>query len=79
MTMQEQVQLYKNDLGMFEDKDSKIEYILGYAKEADSLDAVFKIDDNVVKGCSSLAWLHKEYIGGKIVLEQKVILFVLLQ
>jgi len=69
MTMQEQVEVYKNDLALFEDKDAKMEYILDYGKEATSLEAEYKTDENVIKGCSSLAWLHKEYKDGKIILQ----------
>lgn len=69
MTMQEQVKVFKDDLAMFEDKDSKMEYILDYAKEAVKLDEKYKTEDNVIKGCSSLAWLHKEFKDGKVLLE----------
>ncbi len=69
MTMDEQVKQYKEDLELFADKDSKMEYILDYAKEGHALDEAYKTDDNIVKGCSSLAWLHKEFKDGKIVLE----------
>jgi len=69
MNMAEQVAVYKEDLAIFDDKDAKMEYILDYAKEAKPLDILFKIEDNIIKGCSSLAWLHKEYRNGKIVLE----------
>ena len=68
MTMEEQVKVYKDDLELFSDKDAKMEYILDYAKEAEGLDEEFKIDDNIIKGCSSLAWLRKEYKDGKVVL-----------
>ncbi len=69
MTMEEQVQLYKDDLELLPDKDMKMEYILDYGKEADNLDVKYKTDDNIIKGCSSLAWLHKECKDGKVVLE----------
>jgi len=69
MTMQEQVELYKNDLNLFADKDAKMEYILDYGKEADKLASEYKIDDNIIKGCSSLAWVHKAYKDSKIYLE----------
>lgn len=69
MTMNEQVEAYKEDLALLSDKDAKMEYILDFGKEADSLDAELKTDDNVIKGCSSLAWLHKAYKAGKIKLE----------
>ena len=69
MTMQEQVKVYKDDLALLPDKDAKLEYILDYAKEAKRLDLKYKVDENIIKGCSSLAWLHKEYVDGKLVLE----------
>lgn len=69
MTMQEQVELFKNDLNLFLDKDAKMEYILDYGKEADALDSQYKIDDNIIKGCSSLAWVHKAYKDSKVLLE----------
>lgn len=69
MTMDEQVQAYKEDLALFPDKDSKMEYILDYGKEAGKLDPQYKTDANIIKGCSSLAWLHKAYDEGRILLE----------
>ncbi len=69
MTMEEQVAVYKDDLALFDDKDTKMQYILDYAKEARNLDEVLKTDENIIKGCSSLAWLHKEYKDGRIFLK----------
>lgn len=69
MTMDEQVDAYKEDLALFPDKDAKMEYILDFGKEAGKLDPEFKTEENIVKGCSSLAWLHKVYDDGKILLE----------
>ncbi len=69
MTMEEQVQTYKEDLELLPDKDMKMEYILDFAKEAKKLDAKYKTDENIIKGCSSLAWLHKAYNDEKVLLE----------
>lgn len=69
MTMEEQLELYKSDLELFADKDEKMEYILDYGKGAGELDATDKVDENVIKGCASLAWLRKSYDGSKIFLE----------
>lgn len=69
MTMQEQVQAYKKDLALFPDNDAKMEYILDYGKEAGTLDPKYKTEENRIKGCSSLAWLHKAYKDGRIELE----------
>mgnify|MGYP002641399411 CR=1 FL=1 len=69
MTMDEQVAIYKEDLNLFDDKDAKLDYILDFSKEADKLDATQKTDANIIKGCSSLAWLDKEYRDGKVYLK----------
>ena len=66
MTMDEQVLAYKEDLNLFDDKDSKMDYILDFGKEAQKLETNKKTDENIVKGCSSLAWLDKSYQDGKI-------------
>ncbi len=69
MTMSEQVKQYKEDLEMFEDKDSKLEYILDFGKSSGILDPKYKTDENIIKGCASLAWLHKSFKDGLVVLE----------
>ncbi len=69
MTMDEQVEAFKEDLALFPDKDGKMEYILDYGKEARPLDPKYKTDENIVKGCSSLAWVHKECKDGRVRLE----------
>ncbi|SMP87786.1 cysteine desulfuration protein SufE [Epsilonproteobacteria bacterium SCGC AD-308-P11] len=69
MTMEEQVQVYKEDLELLSDKDMKMEYILDYGKEAKKLDLKYKTDDNIIKGCSSLAWMHKQFKDSNIILE----------
>ncbi|MFK5938541.1 MAG: SufE family protein [Sulfurimonas sp.] len=62
--MNEQVEAYKEDLNLFDNKDSKMDYILDFGKEAQKLDTEKKIDKNIIKGCSSLAWLDKDYKDG---------------
>ncbi len=69
MTMEEQVQVYKEDLELLSDKDMKMEYILDYGKEAAKLDLIYKTNENIIKGCSSLAWLQKAYKDGKVVFD----------
>ena len=69
MTMSEQVTAYKEDLDLFSSENEKMEYILDFGHDATSLDPVYITDENIIKGCSSLAWLHKEFQDGKIILE----------
>ncbi len=66
MTMNEQVNAYKDDLNLFDDKDSKLDYILDFGKEMQKLSSDKKIDENIIKGCSSLAWLDKNFKDGKV-------------
>lgn len=69
MTMSEQVKAYKADLELFEENNAKMEYILDFGHDAPTIDPAYKSDDNIIKGCSSLAWLHKSFDGEKIRLE----------
>ncbi len=69
MTMSEQVSLYKEDLELFADNNDKLEYLLEYGKHSTKLDPRYKTEENRVKGCASLAWLHKTSRDGKLILE----------
>jgi len=69
MTMSEQVKAYKEDLDLFMSSDEKMEYILDFGHDAPTIDPQYKCDENIIKGCSSLAWLHKSFDGEKIHLE----------
>lgn len=69
MTMLEQANTYKEDLGLFDNDNDKMEYLLDFGHEAPTIDGHYKTDENIIKGCSSLAWLHKECRGGRIYLE----------
>jgi cysteine desulfuration protein SufE len=67
--MSEQVKAYKEDLDLFMSSDEKMEYILDFGHDAPTIDPQYKCDENIIKGCSSLAWLHKSFDGEKIHLE----------
>jgi len=69
MTMSEQVTAYKEDLELFGSENEKMEYILDFGHDAPTIEPECKTEENIIKGCSSLAWLHKEFVDGKIVLE----------
>ena len=47
--------------------DDKYEYIIQLGKELRLIDAKFKTDDHLIKGCQSRVWLHVDYIAGKLV------------
>ena len=54
------------DFSLFDDWDSKYEYIIDLGKKLPPLDEKHKIDDNKVKGCQSTVWLHAVQKDGKI-------------
>lgn len=68
MTMLEQVDAFKSDLDLFGSPDEKLEYILDFGKNPPTLPPEDKIDENLIKGCASRAWLTKTLADGKVVL-----------
>jgi cysteine desulfuration protein SufE len=54
------------EFSMFEDWDSKYEYIIELGKDLPLINAVYKTDENKIKGCQSQVWLHAEKKDDKI-------------
>ncbi|MBX7095381.1 MAG: SufE family protein [Flavobacteriales bacterium] len=54
------------EFSMFDDWDSKYEYIIDLGKELPLIDPAFKNDDYRIKGCQSQVWLHAEIKDGKL-------------
>jgi cysteine desulfuration protein SufE len=71
MRMEEQVAQYQDDLSLFESDHDKYDYIVDLGNGLVPLDPQYKIDEYLVKGCSSRAWLHQYMDGDKIVLESE--------
>ena len=46
--------------------DDKYEYIIQLGKELPLIDAQYKKDENLIKGCQSRVWLHVEVKDGKL-------------
>lgn len=67
--MHEQIMAYREDLELFDTPNDKLEYILDFGQNVTPLDEKYKTDSNLVRGCSSRAWLHKSYENGKVILE----------
>ena len=67
MTIKEAQDEIIADFELFgEDWDEKYSYIIDLGKKLPPMDAQYKIDDNLIKGCQSKVWMHPEYKDGRI-------------
>ncbi len=51
---------------LFDDWEGKYEYIIDLGKKLPKLSDEFKTEDNIIKGCQSVVWLHAYKQDGKI-------------
>ena len=65
------IQNIQNDIieefDMFEEWMEKYEHIIDLGKSLPLIDAQYKTDDHIIKGCQSQVWLHAEMEGDKVV------------
>lgn len=54
------------DFELFEDWEGKYEYIIDLGKKLDSLPEIYKTEENIIKGCQSVVWLHAFMEDGKL-------------
>lgn len=54
------------EFAMFEDWDSKYEYLIDLGKELPSIGEEYKTDQYRIKGCQSQVWLNAELREGRI-------------
>lgn len=67
MTIAETENEIVEELSMFDQWDDKYQYIIDLGKSLAPLDAQYKTDDRLIKGCQSKVWLLSELKDGKIV------------
>ena len=67
-TIQEVIERYKEDFELFEDANSKMEYIFDLGKKHTTLPDELKNDDTFIEGCASPAWLVGECKDGVLIL-----------
>jgi cysteine desulfuration protein SufE len=58
MTINEKQDELIADFELFDDWESKYEYIIDLGKQLPPLDEQYKNEDNIIKGCQSRVWLH---------------------
>ena len=54
------------EFSMFEDWMQRYEYMIELGKSLPIIDAAFKNDDHIIKGCQSKVWLHADLDSDKI-------------
>lgn len=57
------------EFSMFENPMDKYEYLIDIGKQLPVLDANYKTDENLVKGCQSKVWLHPMAKEGRVIFE----------
>ena len=61
MTISEKGQSLVEDFSFMEDWTEKYQYLIDLSKNLPPMDAKFKVEDNLIKGCQSKVWLKASY------------------
>jgi len=69
MTIDEIQQEIVEEFSGFEDWMDKYAFLIEIGNEMAPIDAKYKIESNLIRGCQSRVWLHQEFTDGKIVFE----------
>ncbi|PWJ58499.1 cysteine desulfuration protein SufE [Dyadobacter jejuensis] len=66
MTIKEVQDELISDFELFDDWESKYEYIIDMGKQLPTMDVQYKTEENIIKGCQSLVWLHAYMKDGRL-------------
>src|SRR5258708_7856658 len=66
MTIKEQQDEIIADFELFGDWMEKYEYIIQLGKELPLIEAKYKLDENLIRGCQLRVWLHADYKDGRL-------------
>lgn len=66
MTLKEKEQEIIDEFSIYDDWMEKYEYIIELGKDLPQIKEEYKTEDNIIKGCQSLVWLHAEKKEDKI-------------
>ncbi|MFT5885904.1 MAG: cysteine desulfuration protein SufE [Arcticibacterium sp.] len=69
MTIQELQEDIIDDFELFDDWEGKYEYIIDLGKTLPIMADEYKNDNNIIKGCQSVVWLHSRTENGKVFFE----------
>lgn len=67
MTIKEIQEEIIDEFSMFDDWMGRYEYIIDLGKSLPLIDAKYKLDENLIKGCQSKVWLHSELKNDELV------------
>lgn len=67
MTISEIQEEVVDEFSMFDDWMQKYEYIIEMGKSLPLINANYKTDDNIIKGCQSKVWVHAELDKDRLV------------
>lgn len=69
MTINEAQDELIEDFELFDEWESKYEYIIDLGKQLPDLGEQYKTEENIIKGCQSLVWLHAYMDGDQLKFE----------
>ncbi|REA62676.1 SufE family protein [Dyadobacter luteus] len=69
MTINEAQDELIEDFELFDEWESKYEYIIDLGKQLPDLSEQYKTEENIIKGCQSLVWLHAYMDGDQLKFE----------
>ena len=69
MTIEEVQQSIIADFSVYEDWMDKYTYLIELGNEMEPIDASFKVDQNLIRGCQSRVWLQQRLEGDRIIFE----------
>jgi len=56
-----------DEFSMFDEWDERYQYVIDLGKSLPLIDAEYKTESNIIKGCQSKVWLHAEQQDGNVV------------
>ena len=56
-----------DEFSMFDEWDERYQYVIDLGKSLPLIDAEYKTENNIIKGCQSKVWLHAEQQDGSVV------------
>ena len=69
MTIEEVQQEIISDFSVYDDWMDKYTYLIELGNELGPIDAAYKVDQNLIRGCQSRVWLHQRLEGDRITFE----------
>ncbi len=69
MTIEEVQQSIIEDFSVYEDWMDKYTYLIELGNELEPIDASYKVDQNLIRGCQSRVWLQQRLENDRIIFE----------